>query len=115
MTNLNRLKLYLNNKPYFNDDTYTALLDENGLDAIDDYNKANDEIPMLETVYDVLETLSNDIETYRKIETEFVTVSAAYSNLESRMEKLKDKIDDLKVENGTADRITSYMFLNARE
>ncbi|MCD8297929.1 MAG: hypothetical protein LUC88_10190 [Prevotella sp.] len=102
----------MNNKPYFDNTTLTNLLAENGLDAVDEYDKTNDQIPMLETMYDIFEALSNDIETYQKIETEFVTVSAAYANLESRMEKLKKKIDDLKVENGTASKITGYMFYN---
>ena len=45
MTNLERLKLYLNNKQYFTDKEYTQFLDECGLDAIEDYDYVNGVTP----------------------------------------------------------------------
>ena len=68
-TNLNRLKLELG-KDYFEDDrTYEVILTENNLDPHDEYDKANDHVNLLESVYAVLQTLANNIDIFRKVET----------------------------------------------
>ena len=54
MTNLERLKLYLNKKQYFTDTDYSQFLEECGLDAYEDYSHDYDKKEMLETVYTVL-------------------------------------------------------------
>lgn len=124
MLNLERLKLHLNEKNYYGektDDVYTALLAENNLDALDNYDKANDEIPMLETVYTILSQMANDINSFIKVETEFTTVSAGYAYLQKRLADLRAEIDRAKKENhyeesdGSSNGLISYMFFNARK
>ena len=65
MTNLSRLEFELNEKDYFSDKTktqevYMEVLDENNLDPFDIYNKENDQIKMLESVYTILQMLSKE-------------------------------------------------------
>ncbi len=118
MTNLTRLKLELNNRDYFQDEIYLELLEENNLDPFDDYDKANDRVNLLETVYSVLQMLSNDTDKYIKVETEFATTSAAYQHLQKRLKDVRSEIDRVKTEthyeeeNGNTNGIISYMFYN---
>ena len=115
MTNLARLKLHLNNKPYFTDKEYTQFLEECGLDAIEDYEHDNDHKEMLETVIVVLQTLANDIDNFRKIETEFVTTTAAEQYIEKRLASLRaeiDRIDELEKADGSTS-VTGYFFFNS--
>lgn len=111
MTNLERLKLELANKQYFTDDEYTVFLDENGLNATDTYNKEDDQLELLQSVLAVLNSLSNNIELFMKIQTEFTTVSSAYANLAKRIDTLEKKIAELPNYQSTAPTIT-YMFCN---
>lgn len=115
MTNLQRLNIELNEKKYFDnwEEVYTEILDENGLDAEEIYSKENNHVSMLESVYAVLQSLSNNIDAFRKIETEFTTVSAAYQYLQKRLKDLRVEINRIKDETGIADRLTSYMFFNS--
>ena len=50
MTVLNRLKTELNNKDYYDDDTFIMYLDENGLTATDTYDKTT----MRKALYQIL-------------------------------------------------------------
>lgn len=95
MINLERLEIELNNKEYFSDKVYSAILEENGLEAFDDYEKSN-RIELLETVYTILQMLANDIDNFRKVETEFVTTTAAEQYIEKRLLSIRDEIDRLK-------------------
>jgi hypothetical protein len=95
MTILERLKLELNNKPYFTDEEYTVFLAENGLTSTDTYTKATDQSKLLYSVIDVLEAVSNDIDLMRKVDSEFATVSEASKYLEQRIEKIKNRIYQL--------------------
>lgn len=116
-TNLNRLKLELG-KDYFEDDrTYEVILTENNLDPHDEYDKANDHVNLLESVYAVLQTLANNIDIFRKVETEFTTTSAAYQYLQVRLKDVRNEIERVKRETHYADSngdssITSYLFFN---
>lgn len=92
MTILERLKLELNNKPYFTDGEYTVFLGENNLLAPDLYSKATHQANLLYTVIDILEAVANDIDLMRKIESEFANVSEASKYLEQRIEKIKSRI-----------------------
>lgn len=92
MTNLNRLKLELAHKKYFTDDEYTLLLEEQGLNPTSEYNKKVDELCLLQTVISILQMLSNDINLYRSIETEFATNTQAYTNLKDRIDELYKRI-----------------------
>lgn len=126
MTNLSRLEFELNEKDYFSDkyktqEVYAEVLEENNLDPFDIYNKENDQIKMLESVYTILQMLSNNIDMFRRVETEFATTTAAYQYLQKRLKDLRSEIDRLKLEThytdstGNVSSITSYMFFNGKE
>lgn len=96
MTILDRLKLELANKQYFNDFEYEVFLAENGLKDIKaDYDKATNQLALLQTVRDIFEALSNNIELFMKVQTEFTTVSSAYSNLNDRINNIEKRIAEL--------------------
>ena len=92
-TVLDRVKLQLNFKPYYSDDGLRIFIYENKLDPDVTYNKDTDEKNMLKVVYEVLDTLANDISMFRKIETEFATEDQAYKYLQERLKDLKERID----------------------
>ena len=92
MTNLERLKLELNHKPYFTDEEYSVFLDENNLLPLDLYVKDSAQSKLLYTVIDILEAVSNDIDLMRRIESEFATTSEIANYLEQRIEKIKYRI-----------------------
>ena len=100
MTNLERLTMELSNRAYLTDEQYSVLLLENGLESGDRYMMLNRRA-LLSTVLDVLEILSNDIDLFRKTETEFLTAGAAYEALSDRLLKVKNKIAEIDSENGT--------------
>ena len=100
MTNIERLKLELSNRNYLQDAEYAVLLQENGIpDPYDDYNTVNKR-QLLMAAEDVLEILSNDIDNFRKVETEFSTNGAAYEALSDRISKIKNKIAAYDSETG---------------
>ena len=114
MNNLNRLKLYLNHKQYFSDEEYTQFLEECGLDAIEEYDHGNDKKEMLESVYTILQSLANDIDNFRKVETEFVTTTAAEQYIEKRMQAIRaeiSRLDELEKSDGSTS-VTSFLFFN---
>lgn len=129
ISNYERLRMELNGKDYFENpkeiyksqEIYYAVLEENELDPCDIYEKSNDRINMLESVYSILQMLANNIELYVKVETEFTNTSAAYQYLQKRLKDLRDEIDRVKLdthykdESGNVSSITSYMFFNSRE
>lgn len=90
---LDRLKLELNNKDYFEDNEYIIYLNENNLNENDSYNKETMQKNLLLTVVAVLEAVSNDIDKMRKIQTEFETTDGAYTYLSKRIQDLKEKIN----------------------
>ena len=113
-TVLDRVKLQLNFKPYYSDDGYRIFIYENNLDPDVTYNKDTDEKNMLKVVYEVLETLANDISMFRKIETEFATESEAYKYLQLRLADLKARIDDIPdpVDPDADNSNITFMFYN---
>lgn len=97
MTNLERLKLELNNKNYYTDVEYNVFLEENGLTPTTIYNKKNNQIELLKTIVAVLETLSNDTDIMRKIDIKDITsIDAASKYLENRISKINLKIIELE-------------------
>lgn len=110
MTNLNRLKLELANKKYFTDDEYTLLLEEQGLNPTDEYNKKQDELYLLQTVIAVLQMLSNNIDLYRSIESEFATNTQAYTNLKDRIDELYKRIALIPAYEPTLSCITNLYY-----
>ena len=97
MTNLERLKLELSNKEYYTDDEYNIFLSENNLTGTHEYIKENNQVNLLETVIAVLETLSNDVDLMRKIDSKDITsIDQAYKYLSDRINNINAKILELK-------------------
>ncbi len=92
VSNLARLQIELNNKLYYESSVYEMYLRENGLEPNATYNKNTDYKKLLQTVRDILESLTNDIDLFRTVETEFATTSQAYQYLERRLNNLDKKI-----------------------
>ena len=105
MTVLERFKTEIG-KEYFNDDVYTMYLEENGLNATDLYNKATMQRALLLTLLDCLQALSNDIDLFRRVDSEFATTSDAYLNLRQRIDDVERRINSL----GEPNSIVSYLF-----
>lgn len=61
-------------------------------DADYTYNKAENQLELLQTVLTIFQALINNIELYMKIQTEFTTVSSAYKNLRDRIDELEKRI-----------------------
>ena len=96
-TNLDRLKIELTHKEYYTDEEYKMFLEENGLDAEEYYNKENDEVKLLNTVVAILETLSNDIDLMRKLDTkDIITVDQDSTYLSQRIYNIKNKILEIE-------------------
>lgn len=94
VTTLKRLKLELANKEYFDDTQYTLFLSENNLVATQEYDKSTMQRNLLSTVLDILNMLSNDIDTFRRLEdgdTGF-SQSSAYALLSKRIDDVKQRI-----------------------
>ncbi len=110
MTNLERLKLELSNKSYYTDNEYNVFLNENNLVPTDTYDKVNNEIDLLKTVVNILETLSNDIDIMRKIDSKDITsIDQASLYLSKRITSIENKILDLEEKkNGNSN--TTYLF-----
>ena len=98
MTNLERLKMMLNNKEYFTDTEFEVFLSENGLVVTDTYIKVDNEINLLETTVAILESLSNDVDMMRKISSDEIglTTEEAFKYLATRIKNLNEKILTLK-------------------
>ena len=112
MTNLERLKLELSNKEYYTDEEYKVFLDENSLVPDNTYVKADNQIQLLETVVNVLETLSIDVDIMRKIDNkDIVSVDQASKYLSQRIYNINKKILDLKEEQNDTGNI-SFLFYN---
>lgn len=92
MTTLDRLKIELNQKPYYTDEIFKMYLAENDLDPDGEYNKAKDQRGLFGAVLDVLQSLANDIDLFRKTETEFVSTGEAYKYLQRRLDDVKNRI-----------------------
>lgn len=97
MTNLERLKLELSNKQYYTDVEYTVFLQENNLEPSGFYSKTTNEVNLLETVIAVLETLSNDVDLMRKIDSkDIISIDQASKYLASRIRNIKGKIIEIQ-------------------
>ena len=109
-TNYERLLVELNNRLYYDESIYKKFLNENGLDAEEFYDKNTDHAQLLETVYSIVQTLYNNIDVFRKIETEFVTQGEAASALQNRLKNLRTEIERVKAEMHYDDSDFSFMF-----
>lgn len=95
VTNYERLMMYLTHKQYYPEEEMGVYLSENGLEPSDLYNKDTDYRRMHCAILEILESLTNNIDVFRTVETEFATTSEAYNFLERRIQKLKQKIDEI--------------------
>lgn len=98
VTCYNRLTQELSGKQYFDEATYHMYLNENGLDGAATFNKDTDFKKLLRTVYDILEALSNNLDLFRSVETEFTTTGQAYEYLENRLQRLERRINSISDE-----------------
>lgn len=89
---LDRLKMELSNQEYLSEDQYIQYLIENNLNPNGEYHKDTMQKQLLLTVVDILEAVSNDIDTMTSISTEFSDIGQAYQFIEARISQLKDKI-----------------------
>ncbi len=90
-----RLLTELNHKQYYTETEFRVILEENGLDASEFYNKNLHYRKLLCTVLEILEMLANNIDVFRTVETEFATTSEAYKYLERRIQRLQQRIDSI--------------------
>ena len=109
-TNYDRLLVELNNRMYYEKETYEKFLNENGLLAEETFNKNTDHAQLLETVYSILQTLLSNIDMYRKVETEFVTSGEAATSLRNRLKDLRAEINRIKAEMHYEDSDFSFMY-----
>lgn len=109
-TNYERLLVELNNRMYYEKETYEKFLNENGLLAEDTFDKNTDHAQLLETVCSILQTLLSNIDMYRKIETEFVTSGQASTALQNRLKDLRAEINRIKAEMHYEDSDFSFMY-----
>lgn len=108
ITVLNRLKIELNNKDYYPDDTLSVYLDENNLDPAANYDKSKMKKQLYQTVYDILNSLANNIDLFRSVETEFSTTSEAFKYLQERLNDIQAKI--ISIPDDTTDNETESIF-----
>ena len=91
-TNLERLKTELR-ADYLNNETeYEMFLQENDLNPSDTYDKTSMRKKLMQTTLDVLKAVMNDVNLYRKIETEFATTGGANSFFNKRIADLEREI-----------------------
>lgn len=117
VTNYERLMMFLNHRQYYSRWEMEVYLNENGLAGSEHYNKNTDYRKMLCTVLEILESLMNNIDLFRTVEVEFATASTAYNALERRIQKLKQRIDEIPdepVEGGRGSDFT-HIFYNRQK
>ena len=115
VTNLQRLKIELSNKQYYEDGTLEMYLSENGLMAGADYSKTYMQKQLLQTVYDIMQSLANNIDLFRSVETEFTTTGQAYQYLEKRMNDIEKRMLTIPDTNGVKDSCFNFMYHDQEE
>ena len=106
-----RLMMELNHKQYYSEDELKVVLHENGLDYCDIYDKNVHYRQLLCTVLDILESLANNIDVFRTVETEFATTTEAYKYLERRIQRLQQRIDSIPDEPVLGGRDSDWTFI----
>ena len=111
-TNLTRLELALGNRKYLTDEQYGTLLEENGLNPNETYEPTpENKYRLLKAQLDVLNTLANNIDMFRKVETEFSNTTDASKALFERIHKLEKEIASSDLYEAPASQIT-YLYFN---
>ena len=112
LTNISRLLLALGNKQYLTEEQYSVLLEENGLNPTESYiSNTQTKYSLLKTQLDILNTLANNIDLFRSIETEFSNTSEAYTALFERIAKIEKEIASTTFYEAPANQIT-YLYHN---
>lgn len=111
MTNIERLNLELSNQAYYTDTEYAVFLEEQGLTATDTYDKSTNQLALLNTVIDILNTLMNNIDNLMKVQTEFTTRTQAYKYLNDRVATIEKKIACMPSYEPVSSQIT-YLYHN---
>ena len=108
---LERLKLELNNQEYLTELEYTQFLIENNLKPQDQYEKSTMQRDLLLTVLDILEAVSNDIDTMRKIsdESNGFTTESASKFLSQRKAEIKTRISTIPAPKEETSNITPFI------
>lgn len=112
ITTLNRLKMELNNKDYYSDDAYIIYLSENDLTATDTYAANTMKKQLFQTVYDVLNSLANNLDLFRSVQTEFATTGQAFQYLQKRLDDIEKKILAIPDSTGATDSQFNFMYHN---
>lgn len=113
-TVLERVKFELGNKPYYSDEEYSLIIYENHMNPEATYNKDTDQRNMLEAVYSIMQTLCNDLDVFKKIETEFATEDQAYKYLQLRLQDIQNRIDSIPDPEAEESSNVSYLYFNRR-
>lgn len=112
LTNLSRLLLALGNKQYLTEEQYSVLLEENGLTPTESYTSTpQDKYALLKTQLDVFNTLANNIDLFRSVETEFSNTSEAHEALFERITKIERELASTTFYEAPANQIT-YLYHN---
>ena len=112
ITNLERLKLALGNKQYLTEEQYSILLEENGMTYNVPYNSTPQEkYALLKTELEVLNTLANNIDMFRSVETEFSSTTDAYTALFERINKVEKELASTTYYEAPANQVT-YLYCN---
>lgn len=107
---LKRLQMELAYKKYYTENDLKIFLDENGLSWADTYDKNLHETQLLKTVLAVLQSLSNDISLYMRIETNFLgSRGEAFSSLQKRIGDMKKRIKE--IEDGKKKKKSDFSFM----
>ncbi len=109
-TVLERLKRELADKQYFKDEIYRMYLEENGLDPEQLYNKDTMQKALLQSVLDVLQSVSRNVDLMRSVETEFSTTSQAVEHLRNIINDLNKKILSVPDTPSETKSCISYLF-----
>lgn len=112
ITNLERLKLALGNKQYLTEEQYSILLEENGMEYDAPYNSTSQEkYGLLKTQLDILNTLANNIDMFRSVETEFSNTTDAYTALFERINKVEKELSSTTYYEVPVNQVT-YLYCN---
>ena len=108
MTNLQRLNLEININGAYTDEQLGVFLQENGLDATEDYdpNSNTNKKDIFKTALSILEAIANDPQFMKTYKTEDMTITDFADNLQNRIDALERRIrllpDDYEVYNDGA-------------
>ena len=108
MTNLQRLNLEININGAYTDEQLGVFLQENGLDATEDYdpNSNTNKKDIFKTALSILEAIANDPQLMKTYKTEDMTITDFADNLQNRIDALERRIrllpDDYEVYNDGA-------------